>query len=54
MTPTTRPSPLKVAPVATGNRRTLLARRQAALDTILSPAYLDWVLGERTTRPAAA
>lgn len=48
---TTRPSPLAIAPIATGNRRTLLARRQAALDTILSPAYLDWVLG-RGPRPA--
>lgn len=43
---TATPSPSQVAPLATRNRRTLLARREAAIDTILSPAYLDWVLGE--------
>ena len=48
------PSPLAIAPIATGNRRALLARRRAALDTFLSPTYLDWLLGERTTRPTAA
>lgn len=38
-------------------RRASLARRPvtaAELDTILSPAYLDWVLGRSPNRPGAA
>ncbi len=50
---TATPSPSQVAPLATRNRRALLARRTADLDTILSPDYLAYVLGQRADRPAS-
>lgn len=47
------PTPATIAPAATRNRRRFLTTK-IQLDAILSPAYLDWVLGQRDTRPAAA